>query len=538
MNRIQRLDPLVINQIAAGEVVERPASVIKELVENSLDAGAKAIRVRIDGGGKKLIEVSDDGDGIFEADLKLAISQHATSKIIETDDLHHVASLGFRGEALASISAVSKFIIISKPEAQEFAVKLKVKGRESMMEESPDAHPKGTTVRVYDLFFNVPARKKFLKQDKTEALVAEECVRRLALAHPSVRFEFVADGEPKLFFPACQGQDALAARVRRLMGKRFYDAARSLEIEEAGYRITGWFAKPSYTRSQTDQQYTFLNGRHIRDKVLQHAIRQAYEDAVHPGRYPAYALFIECDPARVDVNVHPMKLEVRFEDPRELHDLIVSRIRHLLQPVGKVRHVETESLGDAGYAAPAIQHAIEFENTGDLRDKQAVPMAAQALSLERHRVITHGTTLYILDLRRFWQKYFYEKLMASDPIGCEPLLFPSRGEANLACFERLERDSEALHSAGFTFDRLSKDTFLLRTVPRCDASIDSEVFCRRIPALLADKTPSRGKILEAYLDGLELDEALMDEARLLECIACDPSLPKIAIDLERFEVLA
>jgi DNA mismatch repair protein MutL len=333
MPPIRLLSPRLANQIAAGEVVERPASVVKELVENALDAGANRVDVEVEQGGAKLIRVRDDGGGIEEDDLPLALSRHATSKIASLDDLEAVASLGFRGEALASISSVSRLTLTSRTESQEAASRVEVEGREMDARISPAAHPVGTTVEVRDLFFNTPARRKFLRTEKTEFNHVEECVRRQALS----RFDagFTLRHNQRVVQSLRPAESALdrERRIGALCGQQFIDNAVVIDAEATGLRLWGWVALPTFSRSQADLQYFFVNGRVIRDRLVAYAVRQAYRDVLYNNRHPAFVLYLEVDPATVDVNVHPTKHEVRFRDGRLVHDFIFRTLHKALADV-------------------------------------------------------------------------------------------------------------------------------------------------------------------------------------------------------------
>ncbi len=339
MPPIQLLSPRLANQIAAGEVVERPASVVKELVENALDAGADRVDVEIEQGGVKLIRVRDDGSGIEEQDLPLALSRHATSKIVSLDDLEAVASLGFRGEALASISSVSRLTLTSRTAAQEAASRVEVEGRDMDARITPAAHPVGTTVEVRDLFFNTPARRKFLRTEKTEFNHVEECVRRQALSRFDAGFTLRHNQRVvQSLRPAATPVDK-ERRIGALCGQQFIDNAVVIDAEATGLRLWGWVALPTFSRSQADLQYFFVNGRVIRDRLVAHAVRQAYRDVLYNNRHPAFVLYLEVDPASVDVNVHPTKHEVRFRDGRLVHDFIFRTLHKALADVRPDDHL-------------------------------------------------------------------------------------------------------------------------------------------------------------------------------------------------------
>lgn len=333
MSQIKLLSPRLANQIAAGEVVERPASVIKELVENSLDSGASRIDVDVEAGGVKLMRVRDNGAGIEHEDMPLALSRHATSKIIELDDLERVGTLGFRGEALASISSVSRLSIVSNTEQQGAGWKAETEGREMDVSVSPAPHPRGTTVEVRDLFFNTPARRKFLRAEKTEFGHLEEVIKRQSLSRFDIGFHLRHNGKVIHALKPCASQLECERRVASVCGPAFMQNALHIDTEVAGLRLWGWVALPTFSRSQSDLQHFFVNGRVIRDKLVSHAVRQAYRDVLFHGRHPAFVLYLELDPSIVDVNVHPTKHEVRFRDGRTVHDFLFRSLHRLLADV-------------------------------------------------------------------------------------------------------------------------------------------------------------------------------------------------------------
>ncbi|HSX84903.1 MAG TPA: DNA mismatch repair endonuclease MutL [Cellvibrio sp.] len=345
MRKIKLLSPRLANQIAAGEVVERPSSVIKELLENSLDAGATRLEIDIEEGGIKLMRVRDNGGGIDKDDLPLALSRHATSKIYELDDLEAVATLGFRGEALASISSVARLALISSTNEESAGWQVVAEGRDMETQLSPAPHPRGTTVEVRDLFFNTPARRKFLRTDKTEYTHLEDVVKRLALSRFDVAFNLRHNGRAIYSWRAGDSQLEQERRVAQVCGPAFMENAVHIEMERSGLRLWGWVAQPTFSRSQADLQHFYVNGRAIRDKLVSHAVRQAYQDVLYHGRHPAFVLYLELDPSTVDVNVHPTKHEVRFRDNRSVHDFIYSSLHHAL---AKVRPEDTLARRESG----------------------------------------------------------------------------------------------------------------------------------------------------------------------------------------------
>ena len=329
MPQIRKLPQELVNQIAAGEVVERPASVVKELVENSLDAEATRIEIDIEDGGARLIRVRDDGNGIAAIELPLALAAHATSKIASLDDLERVLTLGFRGEALPSIASVSRFALTSRPRAADAAARIEVEaGQASSVR--PAQHPVGTTIEVRDLFHNVPARRKFLRAERTEFAHVDELVKSLALARPHIEFRLSNNGKPLRMLRPADSDAALNTRVAEILGEEFPERSLRIDHSAAGLRLHGWVGLPTASRSQADQQYFYVNGRLVRDRIVTHAVRQAYADVLFHGRHPAYVLFLELDPAIVDVNVHPAKTEVRFREGRLVHDFLYRTLNEAL----------------------------------------------------------------------------------------------------------------------------------------------------------------------------------------------------------------
>jgi DNA mismatch repair protein MutL len=319
---IQILPARLANQIAAGEVVERPASVVKEIVENSLDSGATSIEIDIEKGGHKRILICDNGSGIPHEELALALSRHATSKIAKLDDLEAICSLGFRGEALASISSVARLSLSSKPKEQTQAWQAHCEGRDMQVQLNPVAHPDGTSVDVIDLFFNTPARRKFLRTEKTEFAHIDEVVRRIALSRFDVSFSLKHNGKLLRKYPAVKAQSTEIKRLSTICGKEFAEKSIELNSQYQQFELKGWLAQPEHTKNQSDLQYFYVNGRMMRDKLINHAVRQAFEGLIGADLYPAYVLYLTIEPNQVDVNVHPAKHEVRFHQARLVHDFI------------------------------------------------------------------------------------------------------------------------------------------------------------------------------------------------------------------------
>lgn len=377
MQRINLLSPRLANQIAAGEVVERPASVVKELLENSLDAGATQLDVEVEQGGVRQIKIRDNGSGIVKDDLALALSRHATSKIHTLDDLEAVKSLGFRGEALASISSVSRLLLTSKAKGEEAAWRVEAEGRDMGASVRPASHPEGTTIEVRDLFFNTPARRKFLRTDKTEFNHLGEVVKRLALSRYDVAFRLSHDGKQVYDLRAVTDQLHAEHRLATLLGKSFVQNSLAIDVEAAGLRLWGWIGLPTFSRSQADLQYFFVNGRVVKDKLVAHAVRQAYRDVLYNGRHPTFVLYLELDPATVDVNVHPTKHEVRFRDGRLVHDFLFSKIHKVLADV------RPEAVGDNEAVVSPQSDSITHQNSLTLLNRASALSGASDGSGDR-----------------------------------------------------------------------------------------------------------------------------------------------------------
>jgi DNA mismatch repair protein MutL len=528
---IRQLPDTLINQIAAGEVVERPASVVKELVENALDAGARRIDIDLEEGGVRLIRIRDDGQGIAANDLPLAIARHATSKIASLDDLEAVATLGFRGEALPSIASVSRFALVSRHDGSAHGASLQVEGGR-IGDVVPKSHPQGTTVEVRDLFFNVPARRKFLRAERTELGHIEEWLRSLALARPDVELRVSHNGKPSRRY---RGDAVLASSERLLetLGEEFSRQALRVDHAGAGLRLQGWIARPVYNRASADQQYLYVNGRSVRDRSVAHAVKQAYSDVLFHGRQPAYVLFLELDPRAVDVNVHPAKREVRFRDARLVHDFVYRTLqealaetragvaadaaaapalaatpswmpqsRLALQPVSGASSVDEMR---AGYAALYAGSAAVAE--GD-RDAMPLPESEEGLPPLGHAIAQlHGIYilaetadgLIVVDMHAAHERIGYERLKtAHDGVGVrvQPLLVPqpvavSSREADVA-----EREAATLQQLGFEVSVNGPQSLLLRGVPALLADGDVESLLRDVLADLREHGDSR-RVVEA-----------------------------------------
>lgn len=410
MSRIKQLSLQLANQISAGEVVERPSSVVKELVENALDAGATQVDIYIENGGAQLIQIRDNGEGIEKEDLPLSIARHATSKIESVEDLFSIASLGFRGEALASIASVSRFSLSSKSVNADIAYQLSIEGESGELIITPAPHPNGTTVTVRELFFNTPVRRKFLKGEKTEFQQIEQLVYRLVLSRNSVGFSLHHNGKTLLQLPPAKTPDQQLSRIQKLFGKQFIDASHSIDIETENMHFFGWICDETFMRSSNDLQFFYLNGRSIKDKLINHAIRQAYEEVLFEGRAPAYVLFLECDPHSVDVNVHPTKNEVRFQDSRTVHDFIARSIarelhRHQAEKANQytpsnnstvIGHdanrvsVQDPDLFSFNDVSSVIESPLLTQDHGDIHPVESAELMNRALSLVSDELPSHA----------------------------------------------------------------------------------------------------------------------------------------------------
>ena len=531
MPGIKILSPQLANQIAAGEVVERPASVLKELVENSLDAGATRIDIDVEQGGVKLIKIRDDGHGIPEHQLALALSRHATSKIDNLDDLEAVATLGFRGEALASIASVSRLTLTSNS-GDSSGWKAVSEGRDMAVELQPAAHPQGTSVEVRDLFFNTPARRKFLRTEATEYNRIDDSIKKLALSRMEVSFSLRHNQRAQLNLRPANSQAEQEKRVADICGPAFMKEALYVDNDRTGIRLWGWMGLPTFSRSQTDLQHFFVNGRAIRDKVVSHAVRQAYQDVLYHGRHPAFVLFLEIEPADVDVNVHPTKHEVRFRDSRSIHGFVYSTLNRALsqdrpqdhlQPAGAALQSNQDAEQLAAQSSiqfpsgqgPAEQHSHSNKSAGDIFGAQPsysgdrygvnTPMAAyqglyatempseqgdippMGFAIAQLRGIyilaENAQGLIIVDMHAAHERIIYERMKtAFDDQGLvsQPLLVPeslavSQREADMA-----EQSGEVFAQLGFVVERAANESIIVRQIPAILRGSEVEALLRDV----------------------------------------------------------
>ncbi len=529
---IHLLPDLLISQIAAGEVVDRPASVLKELLENALDAGSSAIQVQLEEGGVKLIRVSDDGCGIAGDELALALLRHATSKISTLGDLERVGTLGFRGEALASVAAVARVTLTSRQSSGSTASThaWRLSG-EAGADPEPAALAVGTVVEMRDLYYNTPARRKFLKSDPTEFAHCAEALKRIALAHPEVAFTLAHNGRVSLHLPRSDAQ----ARAGAILGDDFLAESRRLEAQAGPLRLSGYCALPAYSRARGDAQYCYVNGRFVRDKLLSHALREAYQDLLHGSRYPAYCLFLEIDPATVDVNVHPQKTEVRFRDARAVHQFVFHAVQRVLSAplatqaapapdgqratadgeqsaapagapgatsgnfpsaafAGRTPYQGSLRVGEPGNsdAYLAFVHAAQAAGplaqppTADVAlDENGAPPLGYALA-QLHGVYilaqnAHG--LVVVDMHAAHERILYEKLkraLDEQRLATQALLIPAVFAAEAIEVATAEEHAEALQQLGFDVAPLGPRQLAVRSVPALLLAADPAALLRSL----------------------------------------------------------
>lgn len=499
---IRALPPQLVNQIAAGEVVERPASVVKELLENSLDAGARQVVIEVEAGGVKLIRIRDDGGGISREELPLAVARHATSKIASLDDLEQVATLGFRGEALPSIGSVAQLSITSRTAQTDQAWRIDGDGHGRFNEPVPAAHPPGTSVEVRELFFNTPARRKFLRTEKTEFGHVDTVVRRLGLGCFATALRLVNNGKTVLSLPAGEERAAMERRVAAVCGEEFLPHARFIEHSAAGLRLWGWVAAPTFSRSQSDLQFFYVNRRMVRDKLVSHAVRQAFADVMFHGRHPAYVLFLELDPARVDVNAHPAKHEVRFRDSRLVHDFLFRTLHEVLAQTRPAEQAAAPTHFSGMAPQSTTQHAMplrvaeqqtaydtlhrNFAAAGTPADA-ASPSAEHPMGFalgQLHGIYILAATeggLIIVDMHAAHERVTYERMKAQLTQGALPaqrLLVPVILSVSTHEADAAEQYADALTALGFELLRNGPESVSLRAVPQALAGFDAEALAR------------------------------------------------------------
>lgn len=453
--KIQELSDQLISQIAAGEVVERPASVVKELVENAIDAGADSVEVRIEGGGIKRIVVSDNGCGIPKDQLALAVKRHATSKVSNLDELESVSSLGFRGEALASIASVSDMKVISRVAGEDaFSI--------ADGEISAASGNKGTRIEVADLFYKTPARRKFLKSEGTEAAHCQTVIERIALAYPEVAFLFVANGKPIINLPA----SSIEERLTRLMPRDFRDAHRALDIKAPALRLYGWVCLPTAARSRADCQYFYVNGRFVRDKVLSHGVRMAYQDVLHGSSQPSYCLFLQMDPHKVDVNVHPTKSEVRMRDSQAVHQFIFHAVEDAL---ARTTIVDPSSGEIMDTALPSSPRDASAQAPAEA-PKRPQPLGRAVGQVCGTFIIAENSAgMVLVDMHAAHERILYERLKKSfdeRKMPMQEMLIPLVFTVTPEQMATFEDAREELEQLGLELSAVGPNQLSLRSVPQ------------------------------------------------------------------------
>ncbi|MDP2142814.1 MAG: DNA mismatch repair endonuclease MutL [Gallionella sp.] len=535
MSSIHLLPDLLINQIAAGEVIERPASALKELMENSLDAGATDIAVQLEGGGVKLLRIRDNGRGIAKDELALALMRHATSKIASLDDLQRVASMGFRGEALASMAAVAQLTLSSR--TAEDAHGWKVEAIDGHISEPiPSSQPQGTTIELRELYFNTPARRKFLKTDSTEFAHCDETFKRIALSRPDVAFSLQHNGKTIWQLPA----QTIVERIAAILGNDFGEAAVSVERQAANLSLQGLAALPAYSRSSRDAQYFFVNGRFIRDKVASHALRQAYQDILHHQRHPAFVLFLDMPPEQVDVNVHPAKSEVRFRESQGIHQFLFHTVQEALSsPMKDSVPQQTDAAANDESAAPSPHPSYTLQQQGiafGAAQRQAtyrlwetqtaekgegerekgktepafdvtLPSSPFPLPAQEHPLgyalgqlsgvyilAQNAQGLIVVDMHAAHERIVYERLKAAldnERIAAQPLLIPVSFYAEPLDVATVEAEQETLHRLGFDLAPLSPTQLALRAMPTMLKQSEAETMALEVLRELREYGASR-----------------------------------------------
>ncbi len=506
---IQQLPDHLINQIAAGEVVERPASVIKELVENSLDAGAQTVQIDVIAGGQKLIRIRDDGKGIDKSELTLALSRHATSKISSLEDLEAVASLGFRGEALPSIASVARLVLCSRSADGESAWQVEASGGE-VSAPKPAAHPQGTSVEVHDLFFNTPARRRFLRTERTEFGHIEKWIHRLALSRPEIGFTLTHNQRTVLQVVAAKSEEQQRQRIAKICGAAFADQCIYIERETDGIALSGWIGLPTFNRSQPDMQFWFVNGRSVTDKTLAHAVRHGYRDVLFHGRFPAYVLNLTMDPATVDANAHPAKHEVRFRDGRRIHGVVSQSIIVALKdtrpggynvaPIpmtrdsvfnqGSMQLPSRPSSQGVADTLAAYRSMASAPSPAQDREAEIPPLGFALAQVAGIYVLAENKDgLVIVDMHAAHERITYEKLKKGFDdrnLVRQPLLVPeaisvSESEANL-----IEECGETLAALGLIVNRAGPTSVTVREVPALLRNSDTESLLRDVLSDLSE----------------------------------------------------
>lgn len=534
---IKQLPPQLINQIAAGEVIERPASAVKELIENSLDAGALQVSIEIEEGGSRLIRVTDDGSGINKLDLSLALSRHATSKIESLLDLESVLSFGFRGEALPSMSSVSRLTLVSRQAGESAGWSVKADGTEEELDPVPSAHPLGTSVELRDIFYNTPARRKFLKTDNTEFGHIETVVKRMALSRFDVGFSLKHNQRQVIELKPALSNEQKDQRVDLLCSQGFVEQSIEVDVVNGDLGLQGWVGLPTYSRSQADMQFFYVNGRLIRDKLINHAVRLAYKDVLFHGRHPVYVLYLTIDPTLVDVNAHPAKLEVRFRESKAVHDFVYRRIKQLLSDTRPADHFSIKTMqpseassspayaemqqrhmpmsiadsavryaGKPSYQMPAMTPRVNaFAGHSDHQDHAPPPMGFAIAHLHNTYILAESEKgLILVDTHAAHERIVYEKLKKQYDAGnmpAQPLLIPQKIQLSDEEMQLFEQHQSLLEGLGLELSASGSNTLLVRAIPVLLALDDAEKLVRDILQDL-DATGESNGVQQACYDVL------------------------------------
>ncbi len=553
---IKILEPQLANQIAAGEVVERPASVVKELLENSLDAGADQIDIEIKNGGIQLIRIRDNGAGIHKDDLQLALSRHATSKISSQDDLTHINTLGFRGEALASIKSVSRLTITSKYQNEKNAWQI----LDDKLQ--PSAYPEGTSIEVRDLFYNVPARRKFLRTEKTEFNYLEEVVRRIALSHFDIGISLKHNERSILNLSPAKTKTEQERRITNIFGATFMQNAVHIDTKNIDLKLSGWIGLPTFSRSQPDLQYFYINNRIVRDKLLSHAVRQAYQDVIQNNRYSAFILYLQLDPAMIDVNVHPTKNEVRFKDTRLIHDFVFHTMHNAIaniKPESVPEFVPQQNFAPIQESKSQIPLQIQDVRAKDysphVRAKDYSPhvratgRSPHVRATGRSPLLGHAMAqlhvtyilaenqngLILVDAHAAHERITYERLktaFANEGIVSQPLLIPITVILNKKETKYAEQYQDIFKQLGIEIANLSPETIIIRQVPNLLRESDIEQLVRDVLADLIEN--NRSNRIQEYLNEILVTMACHGSVRANRRLTI-PEMDALLRDIEKTE---
>ncbi len=486
--RIKILPTQIAAQIAAGEVVERPASVVKELLENSIDAGAQSVLIDVHQGGTSFIRVRDDGHGVHKDDLSLALTPHATSKIRQLHDLQCSTSLGFRGEALASISSVAQLTLMSKHLHSKYAWQLQ--REHNKVEVTPIAHPQGTTVEIRQLFYNTPVRRKFLKSERTEWQHIADVVKRVALVVKHLGIRLQHNDRQIMHFPPATDIHGVRLRLRKLLGGSFADAALTIDVEHLDLQLHGWVLPPEQSRAHADIHYFFVNGRMVKDRLLNHAVCSAFGETLAVGRYPGYVLYLTCAASEVDVNVHPTKHEVRFQQARLVHDFVQNSLQQLLgaslsKTKAAIAATPLVFKENAGITVNAIGESVIPYKAEQLSTSRVFANACHLLG-GRFILATSAVDLFVIDAlkaRRWLLRKFISSAIAADGLRAQPLLLPMTVKLSVQAVEALLAQSSLWRRFGIDLDQVAPNTVIVRALPQCLRDVDVESLLQALQPL-------------------------------------------------------